>query len=213
MIYSKEIANEVADSLLQIKAIKLNNANPFTWASGWKSPIYCDNRKTLSYPELRTRLRDYFTYIIKEHFLPADAIAGVATGGIALGALIAQKLNMPYVYVRSSKKSHGMQNQVEGEIAEGSSVVVVEDLVSTGRSSLNAVKALREAGCHVNGMVAIFSYGFDLAAGNFREEGCELVTLSGYETVVERALQNNYIRKEEMASLQEWRRHPEKWGR
>ncbi|MCF8308366.1 MAG: orotate phosphoribosyltransferase [Bacteroidales bacterium] len=212
MIYSKEIAREIADSLLQIKAIKLNNANPFTWSSGWKAPIYCDNRKTLSYPVIRNRLKDLFTGLIREKYAPVDVVAGVATGGIALGALVAQELDLPFVYVRNKKKGHGLENQVEGEIFEGQRAVVVEDLVSTGNSSLNAVKALKQEGCRVMGMVAIFTYDFDYAREKFDREACELFALSDYQTAIERALENNYILKKDMDSLAAWRRDPGKWG-
>lgn len=212
MIYSKEIAGEIADSLLQIKAIKLNNANPFTWSSGWKAPIYCDNRKTLSYPAIRNRLKDLFTGLIREKYAPVDVVAGVATGGIALGALVAQELDLPFVYVRNKKKGHGLENQVEGEIFEGQRAVVVEDLVSTGNSSLNAVKALKQKGCRVMGMVAIFTYDFDYAREKFNRESCELFALSDYQTAIERALENNYILKKDMDSLSAWRIAPDKWG-
>ena len=212
MIYSKKIAREIAESLLQIKAIKLNNANPFTWSSGWKAPIYCDNRKTLSYPLIRNRLKDLFTGLIREKYAPVDVVAGVATGGIALGALVAQELDLPFVYVRNKKKGHGLENQVEGEIFEAQRTVVVEDLVSTGNSSLNAVKALKQEGCTVMGMVAIFTYDFDYAREKFDREACELFALSDYQTAIERALENNYILKKDMDSLAAWRSAPDKWG-
>ncbi len=211
MIYSKEIAGQTANYLLQIKAIKLNNANPFTWSSGWKSPIYCDNRKTLSYPEIRTSLRDYFIDILKEHFSPFDMVAGVATGGIGIGALIAHELKLPFVYVRSKKKGHGLENLIEGDINVGKSVVVIEDLISTGNSSLNAVKALRKTGVQVKGMAAIFTYGFEMAEENFKREKCKLFTLSDYDTAIEAALKKNYIKNEDLGSLAEWRRNPDKW--
>lgn len=212
MIYSKEIAREIADSLLQIKAIKLNNANPFTWSSGWKAPIYCDNRKTLSYPLIRNRLKGLFTAVIREKYGSVDVIAGVATGGIALGALVAQELDLPFVYVRSKKKGHGLENQVEGEIFEGQKAVVIEDLVSTGNSSLNAVKALRQQGCTVKGMVAIFTYDFEEAREKFNRESCELLALSDYETAIERALEKRYIQRKDMDSLSAWRLDPGNWG-
>jgi len=213
MIYSKKIAREIADSLLQINAIKLNNASPFTWSSGWKSPIYCDNRKTLSYPQIRTKLKKYFTEIIAENYKEVDMIAGVATGGIALGALVAQELGLPFVYVRSQKKGHGLENQIEGEVSAGNSVVVIEDLISTGNSSLNAVRALRQAGRDVKGMLSIFTYGFEVAEQSFKQDGCEFYTLSDYETAIEAALEKNYIEKKDWQSLAEWRRNPDKWGR
>ncbi|MCF8230818.1 MAG: orotate phosphoribosyltransferase [Bacteroidales bacterium] len=212
MIYSKEIAREIADSLLQIKAIKLNNANPFTWSSGWKAPIYCDNRKTLSYPLIRNRLKKLFTAVIREEYGSVDVIAGVATGGIALGALVAQELDLPFVYVRSRKKGHGLENQVEGVVLEGQEVVVIEDLVSTGNSSLNAVRALKRQGCKVKGMVAIFTYDFDEAREKFDQEACELVALSDYETAIEQALEKKYIQNKDMESLAAWRLDPGNWG-
>lgn len=211
MIYSEEIAGRTARSLLQIKAIKINNTNPFTWSSGWKSPIYCDNRKTLSHPAIRTRLRNDFIKIIKEKFAPVDIIAGVATGGIGIGAIIAQEMGLPFVYVRSKKKGHGLENLVEGDITAGKTVVVVEDLVSTGNSSLNAVKTLRENDLKVKGMVAIFTYGFDLAQMHFERENCQLITLSDYQTAINEALNQNYVLEGELASLAEWRRNPDKW--
>ncbi|MFO8087587.1 MAG: orotate phosphoribosyltransferase [Bacteroidales bacterium] len=212
MRYNREAAEKTAEFLLQIKAIKLNNSNPFTWASGWKSPIYCDNRKTLSYPIIRTYMRQQISMIIQEEFGDVDVIAGVATGGIAIGALVAQELGKPFVYVRSSQKSHGLENKVEGVVESGQSVVVVEDLISTGNSSLNAVKALRRLDCKVNGMVAIFSYNFEVAKNNFEKENCKLFTLSDYEALLDHAVDSGYIRNEELSSLSEWRRNPESWG-
>lgn len=213
MLYNREIAEKTAEFLLQIKAIKLDNANPFTWASGWKSPIYCDNRKTLSYPAIRTYLRQEMVKIIQEEYGDVDVIAGVATGGIALGALVAQDLGKPFVYVRSSKKAHGLENKVEGVVESGQSVVVIEDLISTGNSSLNAVKALRSAGCKVNGMIAIFSYGFQKAKDNFQAEQCRLFTLSDYEVLLKQAVESGYVRNEELDSLAEWRKSPDTWGK
>ncbi len=213
MLYNQEIAEMTAEFLLQIKAIKLDNANPFTWASGWKSPIYCDNRKTLSYPVIRTYLRQEMSKIIQDVYGEVDVIAGVATGGIALGALVAQELGKPFVYVRSSKKAHGLENKIEGVVQSGQSVVVIEDLISTGNSSLNAVKALRSAGCKVNGMIAIFSYDFAKARENFKEYNCPLYTLSDYNVLVKQAAEIGYVRSEELDSLSEWRKAPETWGR
>ncbi len=202
---------KIAEYLLQSNAIKLDPANPFTWASGWKSPIYCDNRKTLSYPEIRSFIRDAFTEVIATHFGKPDLIAGVATGAIAQGALVADKLNLPFVYVRSAPKSHGLENLIEGEVKAGQTVVVVEDLVSTGKSSLNAVQALRDAGCRVAGMVAIFNYGFPVAEENFRLNDCKLVTLSNYEVLLQLSLERGIIKKEQLATLAEWRKDPERW--
>lgn len=208
-----EAGLKVAESLLKIKAVKLNPEEPFTWASGWKSPIYCDNRKTLSYPEIRTFIRQQFTHIINDEFSKPDVIAGVATGGIAIGALVAQELGLPFIYVRSSAKGHGMQNLIEGVVASGQSVIVIEDLISTGKSSLNAVQALRELGCEVKGMVAIFSYGFDVAKKAFNDAKVKLHTLSNYSQLVEQAVKLDYINKEKIDTLENWRNNPEKWGK
>lgn len=205
-------AEQTAKFLLQVKAVKLNNENPFTWASGRKSPIYCDNRVTLSYPPIRTFIRQGFVEAINEYFGNVDVIAGVATGGIAQGALVAQELEKPFVYVRSESKSHGLTNQIEGEIYGGQSVVVIEDLVSTGKSSLVAVNALRERGCVVKGMVAIFTYGLDVAQKNFKDAEVELVTLTDYNTLIEVARSEEYIHAKEMESLSLWRQNPEKWS-
>lgn len=211
MKYNTEIATVVAEYLLQIKAIKFDNANPFTWASGIKSPIYCDNRKTLSYPQIRTNIRQNLVRIIAESFGDVDVIAGVATGAIAQGVLVAQEIGLPFIYVRSSNKGHGMQNKIEGAFEKGQSVVVVEDLVSTGGSSLAAVEALRNAGMNVKGMVAIFSYGLEIAVKNFAEANCKLYTLTDYATVIDHALANNYVKKEDLESLLEWRKDPANW--
>ena len=202
---------QIAEYLLQSKAIKLDPSNPFTWASGWKSPIYCDNRKTLSFPEIRKFIRDAFAEAILESFGMPDLIAGVATGAIAQGVLVAEKLNLPFAYIRSSPKSHGLENLIEGEVKAGQDVVVVEDLVSTGGSSLKAVQALRDAGCHVSGMVAIFTYGFPVAEENFRANDCRLVTLSDYETLIRLSLERGLINREQIFSLAEWRKDPAKW--
>ena len=209
---TNETAAQMANFLLQIKAIKLNNEHPFTWASGRKSPIYCDNRITLSYPEIRTFIRQSFVDVVNECWGNVDVIAGVATGGIAQGALVAQELGKPFVYVRSEAKSHGLTNQIEGEIHEGQSVVVIEDLVSTGKSSLIAVHALREKGCIVKGMAAIFTYGLDVAAKNFAEADVELHTLTNYDTLIEVASREEYIRPADQESLAAWRRNPEAWS-
>lgn len=205
-------ALKVAEFLLKIKAVELSPTTPFTWASGLKSPIYCDNRKTLSYPEIRNFLRDRFSAIALEKFGMPDVVAGVATGGIALGALVAQQLNVPFVYVRSEAKKHGLGNQVEGVLTNGQKVLVIEDLVSTGKSSLNAVAALREAGAEVMGMIAIFTYNFAKATENFTEAKCQLHTLTEYNTLVKQAQQSGYINQEQEQSLHEWKSNPEKWS-
>jgi len=200
-----------AAKLLKVKAIKLQPTNPFTWASGWKSPFYCDNRKTLSYPELRSFVKIELSRIILEHFPEADAIAGVATGAIAQGALVADTLSLPFVYVRSKPKDHGLENLIEGELKPGMKVVVVEDLISTGGSSLKAVEAIRLGACEVIGMVASYTYGFDVATKAFKDAKVELVTLTNYEAVVSEALRIGYIKKEDVALLEEWRKNPSEW--
>jgi orotate phosphoribosyltransferase len=205
-------SHKIAEYLLQIKAIKLQPDQPFTWASGWKSPIYCDNRKTLSFPAVRTFIRQQFVDTINEAFGKPDVIAGVATGGIAQGALVAQDLGLPFVYVRSEAKKHGLTNMIEGVIEPGQSVVVIEDLISTGGSSLKAVEALREAGCVVKGMVAIFTYGFAVAEENFTAAKCQVETLSNYHVLIEEALRNNYIGEKDLDSLKKWREAPDKWN-
>ena len=207
-----ETAEQTGTFLLKVKAVKLNNEHPFTWASGRKSPIYCDNRVTLSYPEIRTFIRQRFVETINEYFGDVDVIAGVATGGIAQGALVAQELGKPFVYVRSEEKKHGLTNQIEGEIHSGQTVVVVEDLVSTGKSSLIAVKALREKGCTVKGMFAIFTYGLEVAARNFAEANVELHTLTNYDTLIKVACEQDYVMEKELESLKTWRENPELWS-
>lgn len=201
-----------AEKLLKVKAIKLQPANPFTWASGWKSPIYCDNRKTLSYPSLRNFVKIEIARLVMEKFGQVDAIAGVATGAIAQGALVADELNLPFVYVRSKPKDHGLENLIEGELRPGMKVVVVEDLVSTGGSSLKAVEALRKNGCEVIGMVASFTYGFKVANDAFKEADVELVTLTNYEAVLKVALKTDYIAEDDMDVLQAWRKDPANWN-
>ena len=212
MINYSDMAAQTANFLLTVKAVRLNNEHPFTWASGRKSPIYCDNRVTLSYPEIRTFIRQHFTDVIREQWGDVDVIAGVATGGIAQGALVAQELGKPFVYVRSEQKSHGLTNQIEGEVHEGQSVVVIEDLVSTGKSSLIAVRALREKGCRVKGMAAIFTYGLQVAADNFKAENVELVTLTNYDTLIRVAKEQEYVRPDDLDSLARWRQNPERWS-
>ncbi|MBR5240445.1 MAG: orotate phosphoribosyltransferase [Muribaculaceae bacterium] len=201
----------LAKKLLGISAVKLQPKNPFTWASGWKSPIYTDNRKTLSYPEVRSFVKVELTRLIKEKFAEFDVIAGVATGAIAQGALIADELDMPYVYIRSAAKDHGMGNLIEGDIKPGQKVVVVEDLISTGGSSLKAVEAVRQAGCEVVGMVAIFTYGFPLAEEKFKEAGVTLYTLSNYNAVLEAAAETGYISSDDIETLKVWRENPSEW--
>lgn len=203
----------IAKSLLQIKAIKLSPANPFTWASGWLSPIYCDNRKILSHPTVRKEVYEAFAAMISEKYPQADIIAGVATGAIAHGVLAAEKMGMPFIYVRSTPKAHGLTNQVEGDIFAGAKVVVVEDLISTGGSSLSAVEALRGAGCEVLGMVAIFTYGFQKSVDNFAAANCKLDTLSDYNAMIELAVEQDYIHTDQMDTLKEWRKSPDTWGK
>ena len=213
MILNKNVAKTTAELLLQIKAIKLQPNEPFTWASGWNSPIYCDNRTTLSFPKIRNYLRENLAKIIEDQYGKPDVIAGVATGAIAIGVLVAQQLNVPFIYVRPEPKKHGRKNQVEGLLEPNKNVVVVEDLISTGKSSLNAVKALKEAGANVKGMVAIFTYGFDIASENFEKDKVQLNTLSDYNQLLELALDNNYISEKELDTLQEWRDNPSNWNK
>lgn len=211
MIQDRDRALKIAEFLLQIKAVKLQPKNPFVWASGWNSPIYCDNRVTLSYPSIRTYIRQGYAEAIEKEFGKPDLIAGVATGGIAQGALVAQELGIPFVYVRSTSKGHGLGNQIEGHFEKGQRVVVIEDLISTGGSSLVAVNALREAGCEVKGLVAIFTYGFDLAIRNFADAECPFLTLTDYDLLIEQALKENYISAADVESLKEWKKDPSSW--
>lgn len=203
---------KIAEYLLQIKAIKLQPTKPFVWASGWKSPIYCDNRKTLSYPVIRTYIRQQFVEIISEKFGKPDVIAGVATGGIALGALVAQDLGLPFVYVRSEAKKHGLSNQIEGVIEKGQSVVVIEDLISTGGSSLKAVDALREVGAQIKGLVSVFTYDFKVAVDAFKKAKCPYVTLCDYHVLIQQAVKAKYIDEDDIASLKKWREDPANWS-
>lgn len=196
---------------MQCNAIKLSPDKPFRWASGWNSPIYCDNRKTLAYPDIRKTIKVSFAALIKEKYLSTQAIAGVATGAIAQGAMVADLLELPFMYVRSEAKGHGLENLIEGEPQKGQKVVVIEDLVSTGGSSLKAVNALREKGCEVLGMCAIFDYGFPKAVENFRQAGLQLHSLSNYEVLVELALENGYITSDQYETLRDWRKSPETW--
>jgi len=212
MILNKDRALKVAEFLLQIKAVKLQPNEPFTWASGWSSPIYCDNRKTLSFPAIRTHIRQGYAEAILEQFGKPDVIAGVATGGIAQGALVAQELGIPFIYVRSTPKGHGMGNQIEGHFEKGQKVVVIEDLISTGGSSLVAVRALRDAGLDVRGLVAIFTYGFELSVRNFADAECPFVTLTDYEHMIDQALKSDYINDSDVESLKDWKNAPDSWS-
>ena len=207
----KTLESIFADKLLKVKAIKLQPTNPFTWASGWKSPFYCDNRKTLSYPDLRSFVKIQTARLILERFPEAEAVAGVATGAIPQGAMVADTLTMPVVYVRSKPKDHGLENLIEGELKPGTKVVVVEDLISTGGSSLKAVEAIRNYGCEVVGMIASYTYGFDVAEKAFKDANVELVTLTNYEAVVAQALSTGYIKEEEVELLNQWRKAPSEW--
>lgn len=211
MIINKDTAKKTAELLLQIKAIKLNPNKPFTWASGWKSPIYCDNRLTLSYPAVRVYIKEEIAKIVELQYGKPDAIAGVATGAIAMGVLVAQQLGVPFVYVRPEPKKHGRQNKIEGHLEKGQNVVVIEDLISTGNSSLQAVEALKDAGAVIKGMVAIFTYGFEVATKNFKEKNISLTTLSNYQNLLDQALDSNYITEKELVTLQEWRLNPSEW--
>lgn len=212
MIFNTDTAERIAANLLQIKAIKLNNSNPFTWASGLKSPIYCDNRVALSYPKIRTFIRQELVKSIADEFGDVDVIAGVATAGIPQGVLVAQEMGLPFIYVRSAKKSHGMTNMIEGVLHSGQSVVVVEDLVSTGKSSLAAVDALEEAGANVKGMVSIFTYGLPIAKQNFDKAKCKLVCLSDYNNLIKTAIEGNNITAEDQESLLKWKEDPKAWS-
>ncbi|PWB27541.1 orotate phosphoribosyltransferase [Flavobacterium sp. HTF] len=212
MIFNKDTAEKTAELLLQINAIKLNPENPFTWASGWKSPIYCDNRLILSFPPIRNYVRDEFAKNIEKQFGKPDVIAGVATGAIGIGILVAESLGLPFVYVRPEAKKHGRQNQVEGFLQKGQNVVVVEDLISTGNSSLMAVEALRNEGANIKGMAAIFTYGFNVAEENFKNANIDLYTLSNYENLLNLAVEKQYITEDQQSALQEWNEIPSTWG-
>ena len=212
MITNKETAVQAARFLLQIKAIKLNNENPFTWASGRKSPIYCDNRVTLSHPEIRTYIRQRFVSIINDICADVDVIAGVATGGIAHGVLVAQDLGKPFVYVRPEERKHGLNNKIEGELKSGQSVFVIEDLISTGKSSLQVVESLREHGCIVKGMAAIFTYNLEVAKQAFEQANVQLETITDYHTLIDVAAEENFIKTKDLESLTEWRKNPEAWS-
>jgi len=207
-----EIEQQVAEFLLQIKAIKLQPNNPFTWASGWHSPIYCDNRITLSHPTIRTYIRQQLTLLVQDKFGSVGCIAGVATAGIPQGVLVAQELGLPFIYVRSKPKDHGTGNLIEGDVLTGKRVVVIEDLISTGKSSLQAVEALRDAGYDVAGLAAIFTYGFDVAEDNFKRANCPFVTLSNYNALIKYAGDNQYIAPNDVELLKQWRENPAEWG-
>ncbi len=209
----KVLEKAVAEKLLKIKAIKLQPRNPFIWASGWQSPIYCDNRKTLSYPQIRTFIKIEIARIIMELYPDVDVIAGVATGAISQGALVADALGLPFIYIRPTPKDHGLENMIEGDLKPKQKVVVIEDLISTGGSSLKAVDAIRNDGSEVLGMIAIFSYGFPVAEQKFKAAKVKLTTLCNYESLVSEALATNYISKEDVATLKEWRQNPAIWGK
>ena len=211
MIFNKNTAKKTAEVLLYINAIKLSPNAPFTWASGWKSPIYCDNRLVLSYPTIRNYIKSELAKNIENLYGKPDVIAGVATGAIGIGAIVADDLGLPFVYVRPEAKKHGRQNQIEGRLEKGQSVVVVEDLISTGKSSLNAVEALKSASVNVKGMAAIFTYGFDRSKTNFAEKNIELHTLSNYESVLEQALDTGFINDKELNVLSQWNSNPSEW--
>ena len=211
MVNYHEEAKQIANQLLQIKAIILQPNNPFTWASGWKSPIYCDNRKTLSFPNIRTHIRMKICEIVKEKYPHVNVIAGVATGGIAIGCLIAEELGLPFIYVRSSNKEHGKQNLIEGYYDSGQSVVVIEDLISSGNSSLAAVEALKDKGLNIKGLISIFTYSFDEADKNFKKQDCEKTSLCDYQTLIDEAVKSNYIDNKDLEVLKKWRKDPKNW--
>jgi orotate phosphoribosyltransferase len=213
MVNQLEIEQKIAESLLQIKAIKLQPSNPFTWASGWRSPIYCDNRITLSHPGIRTYIRQKLTVLIQDQFGTVDCIAGVATAGIPQGVLVAQELGLPFIYVRAKAKEHGTGSLIEGEVIAGQRVVVIEDLISTGKSSLQAVQALRDAGCVVAGLAAIFTYGLAKADESFKEAKCPYFTLSNYSALISYAAEHQMIKPEDLKLLDDWRINPESWGK
>ncbi|MDX1331762.1 MAG: orotate phosphoribosyltransferase [Robiginitalea sp.] len=212
MVFDKDTALKTAELLLQINAIKLKPENPFTWASGWKSPIYCDNRILLSYPPIRNYIREQMARQVEELYGRPDLIAGVATGAIGIGILVAEHLGLPFIYVRPKPKSHGRQNQIEGYAEKGQTVVVIEDLISTGMSSLNAVDALEEAGLKVKGMLAIFSYGFDLSVQRFKDRNLALHTLSNYDYLISQASDTGYVNPDQLETLQSWRKNPQEWN-
>ena len=211
MIIDIEIAKQVAKSLLQINAIILQAKNPFTWASGWKSPIYCDNRKILSFPESRTFIRQSLVNILQKKYGGSNIIAGVATGAIAHGALVAEEMGLPFIYVRSKKKDHGKQNIIEGSYTSGQTVIVIEDLISSGKSSIEAIESLKESGLIVKGLISIFTYGFDIAIENFKKVNCDFISLCDYRTLLQESLKQDYINKDDIDTLERWRENPSKW--
>lgn len=211
MILNKDTAKKTAELLLQINAIKLEPENPFTWASGWKSPIYCDNRIILSYPTIRNYVREEMGKQVENLYGKPDVIAGVATGAIGIGVLVAEYLGLPFIYVRPEAKSHGRQNQIEGRLEENQNIVVIEDLISTGKSSLNAVDALEAHGANIKGMLAIFTYGFDIASKNFEKREIDIHTLSDYNHLTNRAIESGHIKEEQLNTLMEWRKNPSEW--
>ena len=211
MIHDVNIANQVAKSLLQINAIILQPNTPFKWASGWNSPIYCDNRKILSYPKIRNYIKKGLADIVKSHYKNTNIIAGVATAGIPHGVLVAEELELPFIYVRAKAKEHGKQNQIEGYFEKGQSVILVEDLISSGKSSLEAAAILKEAGMNIKGVISIFTYNFNTASENFKNENCEYVSLSDYNTLLPQAIQQKYIKEEDLSILREWRESPSNW--
>lgn len=211
MVLDKDTASKTAELLMQINAIKLRPENPFTWASGWKSPIYCDNRIILSFPSIRNFIRQEMARQLEDLYGKPDVIAGVATGAIGIGILVAEYLGLPFVYVRPEAKSHGRQNQIEGYLEPNSSVVIIEDLISTGKSSLNAVDALAKSGANIKGMIAIFTYGFQIAEENFKAKGINLHTLTDYKTAIQQATVTNYVKEEQLDMLLEWRKDPSQW--
>ena len=213
MIEQSENALKVAEFLLRIKAVELRPSKPFTWASGWKSPIYCDNRKVLSYPEVRTYFRQEMVNLINEKYAKPEAVVGVATGGIAMGALVAQELGLPFAYVRPNPKEHGMGNQIEGAIDSGKSIIVIEDLISTGKSSLKAVDVLKQNDYQIKGVIALFSYGFAKASANFEESKTSFATLTTYSALIDQALKMEYITEKDLETLNNWRENPETWGK
>ncbi len=213
MLKDNDKAIKIAEYLLEIKAVKLQPNNPFVWASGWNSPIYCDNRVSLSYPEARDYIKTAFCELILKEFGMPDVIAGVATGGLPQGALVAQELNLPFIYVRSSAKAHGMGNMIEGHYSKGQKVVLIEDLISTGGSSIKGVDALNESGLNILGLAAIFTYGFEVSLSNFKKANCDFKTLSDYSTLINVAIENNYISNSDLESLQNWREAPSEWNK
>ena len=212
-IYNQEVAAEVAKALLEVEAVKLRPSEPFKWASGWNSPIYCDNRFTLSFPKVRTYIKEQMIAAIQQEFPGVEAIAGVATAGIPQGALIAEGLDLPFIYVRPKPKDHGMQNLIEGKVTPGQKIVVIEDLISTGGSSLKAVEALKDAGFEILGMVAIFTYGFPVADENFDAAGVKLICLSNYNALIPTAEKLGYVKQDQLLSLAAWRENPAIWGK